>query len=236
MNDLVLLSAHGAALWTDLESALATRAKLHIPSLDDYDTLSAAAEAVLAAAPPRFALAGLCVGGYVALEIVTQAPLRVSRLALLHTSARADSEADAQRRARRIASLRAKTGYPSPEYVREAVPWMIAPAGWRDPGLIARVEALLMATSVAAGLRQQMAMASRRDRRDDLAGLHLPALVATGAVDRIAPPALSREMAERLPHARLEILADCGHLSPLEQARRLGALMADWLDADQAAC
>lgn len=232
MTDLVLLSAHGPCLWSDVESVLAYRAKLHVPSLDNHDTLSAAAEAVLASAPPRFAMAGLCVGGYLALEIAIRAPERVSRLALLHTSARADSDADAHRRARRIASLRSKTGYPSSDYVREALPWMIAPSGRRDPKLVARVEALLMATSVEAGLRQQMAMASRRDRRGDLPRIRLPTLVATGSVDRIAPPALSREMVERLPNSRLEILADCGHLSPLEQGKRLGELMTDWLDAD----
>jgi pimeloyl-ACP methyl ester carboxylesterase len=234
--DLVLLSAHGSAVWANVEGVLATRARLHMPSLDGHDTLPAAAEAVLAVAPPRFALAGLCVGGYLALEIVARAPERVVRLALLHSSARADSEAEAQRRTRRIASLRtkAKNGYPSPAYAREALPWMIAPAGLRDPDLVGRVEALLMATSFAAGLRQQMAMASRRDRRGDLATLRLPTLVATGAVDRIAPPALSREMAERIPAARLEVIADCGHLSPLEQSRRLAALMIDWMDADQA--
>jgi pimeloyl-ACP methyl ester carboxylesterase len=230
-RDLVLLSAHDEAVWADVRGGLSSLAAVHTPSLDDHDTLPDLATAVLAEAPPRFALAGLCVGGYVALEILARAPERVTRLALLHTSARADSTTEAERRARRIDSLRAKDGgeHPSALYARETLLWMAAPASLRDPAVADRIEAVLRATPIAAAARQQAAMASRRDRRDDLAGLRLPTLIVAGAVDRISPPALSREMAALIPGARLEVLAGCGHLSPIEQPEILSALLRDWL-------
>lgn len=238
-SDLVLLSAHGDAVWANVRPPLSALAKLHVPSLDDHDTLDGMAEAVLAQAPSRFALAGLCVGGYVALEIMARAPERVARLVLLHTSARADSTLDAQRRARRIDSLRARNGadHPSRQYAREALPWMAAPASLRDPAIADRIEALLRATPIAAAARQQMAMASRRDRRADLPAFRLPTLIVAGAVDRIAPPALSLEMAALIPGARLQMLAECGHLSPLEKPGQVSTLLRAWLsdnESDQA--
>lgn len=234
--DLVLLSAHGDAVWTPVRGALSDLARLHVPSLDDHDTLSAMAEAVLSRAPPRFALAGLCVGGYVALEILARAPARVTHLALLHTSARADSAIEASRRARRIQSLRAKDGAdrPSRQYARETLPWMAAPTSLRDSVVADQIEAMLRATPIAAAARQQVAMASRRDRRADLSALRLPTLIVAGAVDRISPPALSREMAALIPNAQLRVLADCGHLSPLEQPRQLSGLLRAWLAGDEA--
>src|SRR5215469_2286884 len=88
-----------AALWAPQREALADIADVWIGDLTGADSMAAMAEAVLAAAPPKFALAGLSMGGYVSFEIMRRAPARVERLALLDTSARPDTPE--QSRARR---------------------------------------------------------------------------------------------------------------------------------------
>lgn len=228
--DLVLLSAHAETVWSRLIPRLGPAINPHPVVLDQDDSLAAMARRVLDAAPPRFALAGLCMGGYVALEILSTAPRRVTHLALLHASARADSETEAVRRARRIASLSAmRAEWPSLDYVREALPWMLAPAAVRDADVAEAARSVLLATPIRAALGQQVAIAGRPDRLDLLSGLDKPALVVTGRLDRIAPPLRSVEMAERMPGAHLALLEGCGHLSPLEQPERLAGLLRGWL-------
>ena len=228
--DLVLLSAHGGEVWRCLRDHLDPSIHTHPFALEQGDSLAAMARSVLDVAPKRFALAGLCVGGYVALEIMAQAPERVTHLALLHTSARSDTEAEASRRARRIGALAQMAAeHTSVEYANEALPWMLAPAALRDPVIAAAARALLLETPIAVSHRQQTAMAARLDRLALLRAIDLPTLVVTGRLDRIAPPARSIEMAHQAPGARLAVLEACGHLSPLEQPRQLGALMWAWL-------
>ena len=55
------------------------------------DSMAELARGILAQAPPRFALVGLSMGGYIAFEILRQAPGRVARVALLDTAARPDT-------------------------------------------------------------------------------------------------------------------------------------------------
>ena len=62
------------------------------------DSMAAIASSILAAAPPRFALVGLSMGGYISFEIMRQAPGRVAKLALLNTSARPDTSEQTERR------------------------------------------------------------------------------------------------------------------------------------------
>jgi pimeloyl-ACP methyl ester carboxylesterase len=97
-----------AALWARQVEALAAIADPLVPDLTRDESLPTMARRVLAGAPPRFALAGLSMGGYLAQEIMRQAPERVIRLALLDTSARADrpGRKRASSRASRRASCR----------------------------------------------------------------------------------------------------------------------------------
>ena len=88
-----------AALWSHQTRYLGEVADITVADLTRFDSVSALAAEVLAKAPSRFAVAGLSMGGYVALEIMRQAPERIVKLALLDTNARADT--DEQRRRRR---------------------------------------------------------------------------------------------------------------------------------------
>lgn len=216
-----------ARLWAAQAEALADIARPVIADLTGQDSLPAMAEAVLATAPARFALAGLSMGGYLALEIMRRAPGRVSRLALFDTSARADTPEQARRRRGLIALTRSgKFKGVTPRLL----PQLVHPR--HQEGAVGRV-VMEMAAEVGreAFLRQMSAILARPDSRPDLPGLHLPTLVAVGAEDLTTPPELAEEIAALIPGARLARLPDCGHLPPLEDPAATTALLRAWLAA-----
>jgi len=165
-------------------------------------------------------------GGYVAQEILREAPHRVSRVALLDTSARPDS---AEQTARRRALIKlAQTGKFKGVTPR-LLPLLIHPARLADPALTGIVMAMAERVGQAAFLHQQNAILNRPDGRPDLPRVNCPALVMCGVQDVLTPPALSRELAAAIPDARLIELDDCGHLSSLEQPEQVNQAFEDWL-------
>ncbi len=218
------------ALWAPILPALADLAQPIIADLTQDTSVGAMAARALAAAPPHFALAGLSMGGYVALEIMRQAPGRVRRLALFDTSARPDTPEQSRRR-RGLIGL-ARTGHFKGVTPR-LLPQLIHPS--RQNGPVA-AEVLAMAGRVGrdAFLRQQEAILGRPDSRPDLPGFELPGfklpvLVGVGAEDALTPPHLAEEMAALIPGARLALLPGCGHLPPMEDPAATVAVFRTWL-------
>jgi pimeloyl-ACP methyl ester carboxylesterase len=191
-----------------------------------HDNLPAIAEAILAAAPHRFALAGLSMGGYVALEIMRRAPARISRLALLDTSARADGPEQAARRRELLAQ--ADVGN-FKGITSRLLPLLLHPDRLNDRPLVDRV--FKMATEIGKDgfLRQQRAIIARPDSLGDLPRVGCPTLVLCGAEDLLTPPERSREIAAAVPGARLRLIEACGHLSTMERPEAVTAALRDWL-------
>jgi len=186
------------------------------------------AKRILSSAPPRFALAGLSMGGYIALEVVRQAPERVARLALLDTSARADSPEQAQKR-RDFIDLAERGRFLG---VTDALlPLLLHPSHLGDASLVATVKAMAKTVGKEAFIRQERAIMGRPDSRPLLAQIRCPTLVACGRQDALTPLDRHEEIAAAVPGARLEVIADCGHLSTLEQPQAVNAALARWLDA-----
>ncbi len=214
-----------ARLWRDQLAGLAGIAAGSVADLTRDADVGGMARRALAEAPPRFALAGLSMGGYLAFEILRQAPGRVTRLALLDTSARPDT-ADQARRRRALISL-ARSGLFKGVTPR-LLPQLVHPDRLDGP-----VGQAVMAMAERVGrdafLRQQAAILSRPDSRPDLPGLRLPCLVAVGEADLLTPPELSEEIAAGIPGARLHRLAGCGHLPPMEAPEAVTAMLRDWL-------
>lgn len=214
-----------AILYAPQAEAFADR-PVHIPELLAYDDIDAMADAVLAQVPPRFALVGLSMGGYVALAIMAKAPERVSRLALLDSSARADD--DAKRRERRGLIGLAKRGQ-FKGVTRRLLPRLIAPPGLQDEALTRTVMEMAGRVGRDGYVRQQTAIIGRPDRRDLLPNIAVPTLVMCGKQDQLTPPELSEEIAKGIPGAELRLIDDCGHLATLEQPDAVNQALADWL-------
>jgi len=190
------------------------------------DTMGAIARRILAEAPPRFALAGHSMGGYIAFEIVRQAPDRVAKLALINTQARPDTPEATARRRDMIA--RARAGEYS-AILDELFPGFVHPSRLGEASLRQLVHDMGEDIGVEAFVRQQTAIISRADSRPTMAWIKCPTLVLTGDADNTIPNSLSVEMAQGIPGARLTIIPDCGHLPQVEQARACADAMVEWL-------
>lgn len=222
-------------LWRDQVAALSGMARCVLADLTLDDSLPAMAARALAAAgaearslgaPPRFAVCGLSMGGYVALEVMRQAPPgQVTRLALMDTSARPDTVEQARRRRGLMALTR--TGQFRGVTPR-LLPQLVHP-GHLDGPVGAEVMAMAERVGRDAFLRQQQAILGRPDSRPDLPRIGVPTLVACGTADALTPPALAEEMAAAIPGARLALLPGCGHLPPMEDPAATTGLMRDWL-------
>jgi pimeloyl-ACP methyl ester carboxylesterase len=192
------------------------------------DTIAAIATRVLAHAPPRFALVGLSLGGYTALEIMRRAPERVAGLAVLDSSARPDTAESSERR--RVAMAATERG----EYraVTEAQwPNLVHPAHAENLALKNAYVEMHMAVGAEAFVRQQRAIISRPDSRPSLAAIKCPTLVLVGDADKVTPKEVAEELAAGIAGARLCVIESCGHLSALEQPEAVGDALLTWLDS-----
>jgi pimeloyl-ACP methyl ester carboxylesterase len=180
------------------------------------ETIAAIASQILATAPPRFALAGLSMGG----------AERVARLALLDTGARADTPEQTQRRQTPIEM--AKTGRFA-EAAEDAFRFYVHPARHRDAALKALVITMAAENGVDAYLRQQRAIIGRPDSRPSLAAISCPTLVLVGEQDQGTPLALSQEMAAAISGSRLVVVPECGHLSTMERPEAVTKALVEWM-------
>src|SRR5262245_1271943 len=190
------------------------------------DSMEAIATRILAAAPPRFALAGLSMGGYIALTMLQQAPERVAKLALLDTSARPETPEQTQRRKPQIALAQAGRFAEVPAL---QFPVFVHRNRQNDEELRARVRAMAEETGPEAFLRQQRAIMTRADARPLLPTIRCPTLVLVGDGDALTPPALSRELAAGIAGSRLVVVPDCGHLSTMERPAAVTRALAEWM-------
>lgn len=189
-------------------------------------TMEAIAARILKDAPPRFALAGLSMGGYIAFAMMRLAPERVAKLALLDTAARPDLPEQKAGREKFIAMAEAGK---LAEVVSTLTPKFLHRNRQNDEPLKQVVRDMAAETGVEAFVRQQKAIMSRPDSRPLLANIRCPTLVLVGEGDELTPPDLAKEIAGGIAGARLTIVPDCGHLSTLEKPEAVNAAMADWL-------
>jgi pimeloyl-ACP methyl ester carboxylesterase len=190
------------------------------------DSMAAIARRILATAPPRFALAGLSMGGYIAFEITRQAPARVAKLALLDTGARADAPEQIERR--RVLMEATKAGRYA-EIPDVAFPLYVHRDRHNDAALKKIVRIMAEETGPAAYLRQQQAILSRPDSRPSLSAITCKTLVLVGEADEATPPELAREIADGIKGSRLVIIPASGHLSTLEQPQAVNLALVDWM-------
>lgn len=193
----------------------------------EHDSIAAIATSVLEGAPGRFSLIGLSMGGYIAMEILRQAPERVAKLALIDTSARPDTPEQTQRR-KFLADLTRKKGF-------NKVPPLLFPGFVHERNednedLKAVLKEMAMETGPEAFIRQQTAIMNRIDSRPGLQRIACPATVLVGEGDRLTPPEFAEEMHRLIPGSELEVLKEAGHLSPLETPNEVTSVLRRFLN------
>ncbi len=165
-------------------------------------------------------------GGFVAFEIMRQAPHRVERLALLNTLARPDGPEQLARR-HDYAEL-VKAGK-FDQVVEERIPILFHPERQQDEAYLKIARAMAHETGADAFMRQQLAIMGRRDSRPSLGAISCPTMVVASDHDAIATIEDAREIVGHIPGARLEIIEDCGHLCTLEKPEAVTELLRGWL-------
>ena len=215
-------------LWAAQAEGLSDIADVTIADMTKDNSIAGMVRRALNEAPDRFALAGLSMGGYAALEAMRQAPGRVERLALLDTGARADTPEQTTRRKDLIAlAQRGEFKAVSPRLL----PLFIHEDRLSDTALVAEIAAMADAVGKEAFLRQQQAIMGRPDSRPGLGAIECPTVVVCGREDRLTPLELSEEIVSLIPHATLEIVENCGHLSTMERPDEVNAILRAWLAA-----
>ncbi len=188
--------------------------------------MHALAKGILSRAPPTFALAGLSMGGYIAFEIMRQAPERVTKLALLNTKANLDPPERAGERRQLVEEAKRSSMH---AIMKKFLPMFIHPDRMTDTRLVATVKKMGVDTGVEVFACQQEAILARPDSRPTLATIKCPTLVLAARQDALIPVSEHEAMALKIPNAHLEIIEDCGHLSTLERPTQVNAAMRRWL-------
>jgi pimeloyl-ACP methyl ester carboxylesterase len=228
---LILLPglASDEALFADLPQRLAAAgfapaavSRVHF----GHDTLPAMADALLAAHPGPLVLAGTSMGGMVAMHAALRQPERIRGLALLGTSARADTPELLELRSDAVALFEQER---IDEVVRPNVLFAFHTANQRDEALVEAYLAMMWRAGGTALARQNRAVMAREDLRAQLPRIACPTVVACGEADLLTPPEHSREIAAAVPGATLHLLPGAGHLLTMEKPAAVAALLADWL-------
>lgn len=206
--------------------ALGQRHPILLANHWSHDTMKAIARSILDAAPETFALAGMSMGGYVAFEILRQAPDRVARLILMSTSAKPDApERSADRRKQvegaRKYGLRAGT--------KALYPKLVHPARHEDGPLLTTFIEMAETLGIEAFARQIEAIIGRADSRPLLSRITVPTLIVAGKDDALITPDNSEEIASGIPGARLELVDNCGHMGMIEKPETYTKLLAAFL-------
>ena len=209
------------ALWSALDVGPAVTPVLTEPTLDDQ------VDRLLDELPARFALAGLSLGGIVAMALVRRAPDRVTRLSLMSTTSRPPTSQQYAMWARQRAALAA--GATARDLQREIKAALLSPHARATQPHLAEV-ALAMADDIGAEtLDAQLALqATRIDERPGLARIRCPTLIIAGGDDALCRPERHLEMQALIAGSELVVLERCGHLSPLEQPAEVQSLLRRW--------
>jgi pimeloyl-ACP methyl ester carboxylesterase len=215
-----------ARLYTAQVTALWPHGQVTIADHRRDDDMAAIAARILADAPPRFALAGLSMGGYIAFAMMRRAPERIARLALLDTSARPDTPEQKAGRDKFIAM--AEAGQLN-DIVETLTPRFLHPDHINNETFKDVIRTMAQETGAEAFVRQTKAIKSREDSRSLLAEIGCPTLVLVGDGDVLTPPELSKEIAAGVRGAELVVVPNCGHLSTIEKPDAVNKVLTEWL-------
>ncbi len=211
-------------LWARMETGLAALSRCHFADLGQDASLADIAGRVLATAPAKYVLIGFSMGGYVAREVVKQAPLRVTGLVLMNTSARPD-RANTVERNRGLIDVTKKRGFRglSQTALRNA----LHPDRRHDGDLLNVMRDMALRMGEAAFLKQLGL--KRGDGRPNLKEIECPTLVVWSRQDGLRSLDEARELSNGITNAHLAIIENCGHMTPLEQPDELLRILRDWL-------
>jgi pimeloyl-ACP methyl ester carboxylesterase len=218
--------------WAHQADALAGLADVHIAANGARDSLVAMAEAIIAQAPPRFALAGHSMGGRVALEVVRRIPERVTGLALLDTGHQplAVGEPGEREVAGRMALVEKSRRQGMRAMGWEWLQGMVYPSRLSDALLVNAILDMIASKTPDLYAAQTRALINRPEATSLLPKIRCPTLVLCGREDLWSPPKRHEEMSDLIPGSTLTVVPYCGHMSTMEQPAAVSEALHAWLE------
>jgi pimeloyl-ACP methyl ester carboxylesterase len=214
-------------LWRDQIPALGDLADISIGEHTLDTSIGAITDRIMATAPEKFALAGLSLGGYIALDIVLRHPERVTHLALMDTRATPDSPEDRRKREDFIALVRRGSTFKG--VTESLLPMLVHESRLEDASLTDRIYRMAEDTGREAFIRQETAIMNRKDRTAELVHITCPTMVISGAEDALIPADRQQEMAQLIADAEFHRIPVCGHLPTMERPAETNILLREWL-------
>lgn len=215
-------------IWRHQLDHLSDVAEIFVPNASMGETMAEMASIVLDEAPDQFALAGFSMGGYVALEMLRQAPDRITRLAVLDTSATADTP---EKSAGRQTAIAACENGEYDQIIANMLTVLLHPGHQKEP-YVSFVKAMAARVGAEVFARRHRAMMTRTDSRDLLKATNIPVRAICGRQDAMSPVEGHEEMANLAPNGRLSIIEECGHMTIFERPQAATSLLRDWFIYD----
>src|SRR5688572_10124881 len=225
-----LMLVHGFPLdgrmWREQSDALSARCRVIVPDLRGFGrsaeagafTIDSLADDVHALADQlklgRFVLAGLSMGGYVALAYVAKHPGTLRGLIHVDTKAEADTAEGKAGRDKMIAQAREQGVRP----IADAMFGKLIPeeAAKGRPALARELREIMDSQRAATLAHALAAMRDRADRTEVLARIDVPTLMIVGEKDGITPPDVMRKMHEKVKGSEMLVIPGAGHMTPME--------------------
>jgi pimeloyl-ACP methyl ester carboxylesterase len=220
------------AVWTHQSDALSAIADVQIATNGARDSLVTMAEAIIAQAPPRFAIAGHSMGGRVALEVVRRVPERVTALALLDTGYQplAPGEAGEREVAGRLALVDKARRHGMRAMGWEWLQGMVYPSRLSDAVLVNAILDMIERRTPDLYAAQTRALIGRPDATPVLAKIRCPTLVLCGQEDLWSPPQRHETLCSLIRDSSLTVVPYCGHMSTMEQPAAVTQALRAWLE------
>ena len=215
-----------ARLFVPQIAALSATRPVMVAPLVGGDDFTELARRILQQAPPRFALAGLSMGGIAAMEVIRQAPERVTRLALMDTNPLAEAPERARIRDDQIDRVIAGG---LAEVIRDDMKPHYLADGPDRRALLDLCMAMALALGPDVFVAQSRALQTRPDQCDTLRGVRVPTLILCGTEDRLCPPERHHMMHELVPGAALTMIDAAGHMPTIEQPTLTNEALQKWL-------
>jgi pimeloyl-ACP methyl ester carboxylesterase len=219
-------------VWTHQRAALSSVADVQVAANGARDSLVAMAEAIIAQAPARFALAGHSMGGRVALEVLRRIPERVTALALLDTGYEplAAGELGEQEVAGRLALVDKARRHGMRAMGWEWLQGMVYPSRLSDAVLVNAILDMIERRTPELYSAQTRALINRPDAAALLAKIRCPTLVLRGREDLWSSPHRQEHMCEVIPTSTLAVVPYCGHMSTMERPAAVSEALRAWLE------
>lgn len=210
------------SLWNVVVNEMPKEWEILRATLKEGRTIKEIAQNIAENAPKNFILIGFSLGGYIARSIAEQFPEKVNALILIASSLRSDSE---EQKNQKLTAIRLNSKQTFRGLSSISIEKTLHPSNAQNRTLVKRIQEMGKTLGYEEFVKQSML-----DRSSyDMSKITCPTLIISGADDQLRSNEEATELLDQLPHAKLEIIKNTGHMIPIEQPKALASVISNWL-------